>query len=127
MAWYDSPAQDPYTYTLIDDGPPRLYKVERDGRPLGVISAARFSTDTRIAGTRQRRIGKGRAGFAAGIPNRHSFTGTHLGGINWSEPGGDVRRRDAARELERAAERDDRMTATWIADTIARHTTKDTP
>jgi hypothetical protein len=77
--------------------------VSRDGEVLGVIVPVRINTDRKIAGTRLRVPGRGRNGFAAVIPNRHSFTGARLGGfgtgIEWD------RRRDAAKDLEHQIQR----------------------
>lgn len=131
MARYEDP--DPYTYTLIGSTPSvygdvRSYRVDRDGKPLGVIRSTRISTDTKMG--RLRRPGKGRSGFEAVIPLRHSRSGELLHPIgtlaalgSWT-PGNAARRRDAAEELEQTAVRDDAMTPAFIDMAIAHYTNR---
>lgn len=118
--WFEDP--DPYTYERIGThytGRP-VYAVYRDGRLLGVIEPWEINTDTRIAGTRLRRAGRGRAGFVAVVPNRHSFSGNLLPGFGRSIE--QDRRRDAAYELERCAERDEAFTESFRVASVAKYT-----
>lgn len=95
MASWDS-TPDPYSYRRLSDSlGHRSYEVALDGRVLGVIVGCTISTDTKMG--RLRRPGKGRPGFRAVTPARHSFSGTPLGYIGtYIERD---RRRDAADDL----------------------------
>ncbi len=85
MAWYDT-EPDPYTYEKVPLSDPPRYRVFRGSEILGLIQSGTRSTDTRIAGTRLRRVGKGaRAFYEVGDPYRVPYD----------------RRRDAAAALER--------------------------
>jgi len=86
MARHDSDP-DPYTYTVVDKTyQGRVYEVRRDGVLLGRIVGGTRSTDTKVAGTRFRRIGKGAPAFYE-VGDRYRVPYD--------------RRRDAARALER--------------------------
>lgn len=67
MAWWNGP--DPYTYERIGldraTGRP-VYVCSLNGSEIGVIVPVRASTDTKIAGTRMRRPGRGRDEFMRG-------------------------------------------------------------
>lgn len=120
MASWDS-TPDPYTYRRAQRlglGGRPAYIVSLGDRVLGVIVPKTINTD-RKAG-RLRIPGRGRDGFSAVVPRRHSFTGDLIGdppllGKNIERD----RRRDAADDLVREAERDEAMTPEFIARSVA--------
>lgn len=127
-AWDFGP--DPYTYERVAadlpwTGKRPVYVVRRGDRLLGVIVPVRINTDTRIAGTRLRRAGLGRDGFAAVVPNVHSFTGAKLGGFGTFIERD--RRRDAAEDLEDRYRSDPDFDDAFVAASVAHYRKDPTP
>lgn len=120
MASWDS-TPDPYTYRRarrLGLGGRPVYVVSLDGREIGVIVPRTINTDRKVG--RLRIQGRGRDGFAAVVPRRHSFTGDLLGSTRMLGKGIERdRRRDAADDLVQRAERDEAMTPEFIARSVA--------